>query len=275
MKTLDIGSFFVLFAIGSIAAVPSAFAVEVEPIEGSGQPGCEETPEGCWTVMEATIDVGGEVTWINTDAQPHTATNGEDLTSPDVGLMFDSGLLMNGDSFSYTFDTAGEYAYFCMVHPWMVGTVIVGGAMEEDGGAELMVSIETGEGKAGETVEITVTILGMEGIAVEHVNYNIMATQGSETVLDESGVHDHDGVMTHTSMALPMDASDEMPVDVTVEFLGFGLPDDDPSTWTGPIGNIETAQIVPEFGTIAMMVLGISLVSIIALTAKSKVIPRL
>jgi len=102
-----------------------------------------------------------------------------------------------------------------------------------------------------------------------------MATQGSETVLDESGVHDHDGVMTHTSMALPMDASDEMPVDVTVEFLGFGLPDDDPSTWTGPIGNIETAQIVPEFGTIAMMVLGISLVSIIALTAKSKVIPRL
>jgi len=251
-----------LFAIGSIAAVPSAFAIEIEPIEGSGTPGCD-------------IDVGGEVTWINTDAQPHTVTSGSDLTAPDVGELFDSGLQMNGDSFSWTFDTAGEYAYFCMVHPWMTGMVIVGGAMTEDGGAELMVSIETGEGKAGETVEITVTILDMEGNDVEHVNYNLMATQGSETVLDEPGVHDHDGVMAHTTMALPMDASDEMPVDVSVEFLGFGLPDDDPSTWTGPIGNIQTAQIVPEFGTIAMMVLGISIVSIIALTAKSKVIPRL
>jgi len=271
MKTLAIGSLLVLFAIGSIAAVPSAFAVEIEPIEGSGTPGCEETPEGCWTVMEAVVDVGGEVTWMNTDSQPHTATNGADLTSPDVGTMFDSGLLMNGDSFSYTFDTAGEYPYFCMVHPWMIGTVIVGEAMAADGEAELMVSIETGEGKAGETVEITVTFNDMEGNDVEHVNYNIEATQGTETVLDDTGVHDHDGVMTHTTMALPMDASDEIPVDVRVEFLGFGI---DPP-FTGPIGNIETAQIVPEFGTIAMMVLGISLVSIIALTAKSKVIPRL
>ena len=68
-----------------------------------------------------------------------------------------------------------------------------------------------------------------------------------------------------------MDASDETPVDVSIEFLGFGI---DPP-FTGPIGHVETAQIVPEFGTIAMMVLGISIVSIIALAAKSKVIPRL
>jgi len=260
-----------LFAIGSIAAVPSAFAIEIEPIEGSGTPGCEDTPEGCWTVMKAVIDVGGEVTWINTDAQPHTVTSGSDLTAPDVGELFDSGLQMNGDSFSWTFDTAGEYAYFCMVHPWMTGMVIVGGAMAEDGGAELMVSIETGEGKAGETVEITVTFNDMEGNDVEHVNYNIMAKQGTETVLDDTDVHDHDGMMSHTTMALPMDASDETPVDVSIEFLGFGI---DPP-FTGPIGHVETAQIVPEFGTIAMMVLGISIVSIIALAAKSKVIPRL
>jgi predicted secreted protein with PEFG-CTERM motif len=274
MKTLAISSFFVLFAIVSIATMPSAFAdhtaLDIEPIAGSGTPGCEETPEGCWTVMEAVMDIGGEVTWINTDSQPHTATNGADLTSPDVGLLFDSGLLMNGDSFSFVFDTPGEYPYFCMVHPWMTGLVIVEAEGAEDG-AELMVSIETSEGKAGETVEITVTFNDMEGNDVEHVNYNIMATQGSDTVLDDTGVHDHDGMMTHTTMALPMDASDEMPVDVSVEFLGFGI---DPP-FTGPIGHVETAQVVPEFGTIAMMVLGISLVSIIALTAKSKVIPRL
>ncbi len=74
-----------------------------------------------------------------------------------------------------------------------------------------------------------------------------MATQGTETVLDDTEVHDHDGVMTHTTMALPMAASDDNPVDVSVEFLGFGI--DKP--FTGPIGDMETAQVVPEFGTIA------------------------
>jgi len=83
--------------------------------------------------------------------------------------------------------------------------------------------------------------------------------------------------MTHTSMALPMAASDEMPVDVSVEFLGFGLPDDDPSTWTGPIGQMDEAQVVPEFGTIATLILVVAIVSIIAVTAKSKLslMPRI
>jgi predicted secreted protein with PEFG-CTERM motif len=114
----------------------------------------------------------------------------------------------------------------------------------------------------------------MEG-ETEHVNYNIMATQDGQVVLDEKGVHDHDGAMSHTTMALPMAASGDNPVDVDVEFLGFGLPDDDPSTWTGPIGQMGETQVVPEFGTIAVMILGIAIVSIIAVTARSKVIPRL
>jgi len=102
-----------------------------------------------------------------------------------------------------------------------------------------------------------------------------MATQDGTTILDETGVHDHDGVMDHTTMELAMAASDATPVDVQIEFLGFGLPDDDPSTWTGPIGQVATKQVVPEFGTIAMMILGISIISIIAVTAKIRVIPRL
>ena len=68
-----------------------------------------------------------------------------------------------------------------------------------------------------------------------------------------------------------MAASDDNPVDVSVEFLGFGI--DKP--FTGPIGQMEEAQVVPEFGTIAMMILGVAIVSIIAISAKSRVIPRL
>jgi predicted secreted protein with PEFG-CTERM motif len=272
MKTLAIGSFIVLFAIvAGITAIPSAFAdhatAEISAPAGTSVPGCEETNE-CFIPAKVTVDVGGEVTWSNDDTAAHTVTSGSAADGPDGN--FDSSLFMAGATFSWTAEAAGEYPYFCMVHPWMVGTVIVEAAGAE-GGEELMVSIETGEGKAGETVEIIVTFADADGNAVEHVNYDIMATQGSETVLDDTGVHDHDGVMTHTTMVLPLDASDAVPVNVSVEFYGFGI--DEP--FTGPIGHVETAQVVPEFGTIAMMILGVAIVSIIALSAKSRVIPRL
>ncbi|MDO8640584.1 MAG: plastocyanin/azurin family copper-binding protein, partial [Nitrosarchaeum sp.] len=39
--------------------------------------------------------------------------------------VFDSSLIMAGASFENTFDAAGSYDYFCMVHPWMVGNVQV------------------------------------------------------------------------------------------------------------------------------------------------------
>jgi len=135
---------------------------------------------------------------------------------------------------------------------------------------EIMISIEAEPAAAGETTDVTVTITNMDGSSTEHVNYDVMATQGSEILLDEKGVHDHDGVMTHTTMALPLDASSTTPVDVTVTFNGFGI---DPP-FTGPIGEGSTMQVVPEFGTIAMMVLAIAIISIVAVTAKSKVIPR-
>ncbi len=133
----------------------------------------------------------------------------------------------------------------------------------------LMIEIETQPTGAGETMTIDVTFENMEG-ETEHVNYNIMATQDGQVVLDEQGVHDHDGAMSHTTMALPMAASGDNPVDVDVEFLGFGI---DPP-FTGPIGQMGETQVVPEFGTIAVMILGISIISIIAVTARSKVIPR-
>jgi len=261
MKAITLGSIFVLFAIVGGLTVPTAFAAEVIVPEGSAVPGCEDTDE-CWFPSVVTVGVGETVTWSNVDTAAHTVTSGTAADGPDG--VFDSSLFMAGTTFDVTFDEAGTFDYFCMVHPWMAGQVIVGGEGMMEGG--LMVSIETTPGSAGETMDVTVTIT-MDGNSVEHVNYNVMATQGTETVLDDTEVHDHDGVMTHTTMALPMAASDDNPVDVSVEFLGFGI--DEP--FTGPIGQMEEAQVVPEFGTIAMMILGVAIVSIIAVSAKSRV----
>jgi plastocyanin len=69
------------------------------------------------------VSVGTTVTWTNDDAQPHTATSGENVT-PDG--RFDSGIMAPGDTFEHTFTEAGEYPYFCLLHPNQVGTVSVG-----------------------------------------------------------------------------------------------------------------------------------------------------
>jgi len=119
-------------------------------------------------------------------------------------------------------------------------------------------------------LSIDVTFTTISGDSVEHVNYDITATQNGEVVLNDMGVHDHDGVMNHMTSALPNAASDDAPVQVEVMFNGFGI---DPP-FTGPVGQVSEKQVVPEFGTITMMVLAVAIISIVAVTAKSRVVPR-
>jgi plastocyanin len=63
------------------------------------------------------VKVGETVTWINDDSGRHTVTSKDGV--------FDSGMMGKGQTFSYTFDKAGEYPYHCEPHPNMVGTVVV------------------------------------------------------------------------------------------------------------------------------------------------------
>lgn len=90
--------------------------------QGTSVPGCEE--DGlCYDPPSLVIFVGGEVLWRNDDTSVHTVTSGSTHSGPDK--TFDSGLIKSGDTFSYTFDVAGEYSYFCMIHPWAKGSVTV------------------------------------------------------------------------------------------------------------------------------------------------------
>ena len=129
MKTVTLSSLVVLFAIASMVVIsPGAFAdVTVTNAIGSSTPGCEETNE-CFLPNPVTIDIGETVTWENNDAAAHTVTSGSASDGPDG--VFDSSLIMapmggTVNSFSHTFDAIGTYDYFCMVHPWMSGAVIV------------------------------------------------------------------------------------------------------------------------------------------------------
>ena len=281
MKTKTISSLIVLFAIATtIASAPSAFAEHsmnavVENAVGSSTPGCE--PD-CFLPATVTVGVGGMVEFVNNDNAAHTSTAGTPTDGPSG--VWDSSLVMMGTSYTTPALDAGEYPYFCMVHPWMTGLVIVEEEAHDDHGDEHVmeeavmempeevtltaadITIDVADGATtSEKVAIDVTING------EHVNYDIVATHNGETILDESGNHSHDGTGSHTTSALSADASDDNPIDVIVTFQGFGFPNDEK---TGPIGLTNTAQAVPEFGTIAAMILVVAIVSIIVITSKSR-----
>jgi amicyanin len=64
-----------------------------------------------------TVKAGTTVTWRNKDDIPHTVTS--------TARAFKSKALDTDDSFSFTFNEPGRYAYFCSLHPHMTGTIVV------------------------------------------------------------------------------------------------------------------------------------------------------
>jgi nitrite reductase (NO-forming) len=85
-------------------------------------PGSSSLTTDAYQPNPVQVGVGDTITWTNDDSQPHTATSGEAVT-PDG--RFDSGIMAPAATFDFTFTEAGEYPYFCLLHPNMVGTVSV------------------------------------------------------------------------------------------------------------------------------------------------------
>jgi plastocyanin len=69
------------------------------------------------------VAAGTTILWENADNTMHTATSG----NPNGGAdgVFDSDILSAGDTYEFTFADAGTYDYYCILHPWMIGTVNV------------------------------------------------------------------------------------------------------------------------------------------------------
>lgn len=307
------GLTLLVLAAAAVAAyaAPAAYAdhptATVTNAPGSSVPGCEETNE-CFIPADATVDVGGHVTWNNDDTAGHTITSGTPADGPDG--TFDSGLFMPGATFEFEFNEAGTYPYFCIVHPWMTGTVTVSeingdedGSMDtgdsdmamddddhsmmEDGDMDAMDMMMDGDGDASATgmlpdgtpVELTATRLDAQRVMKfdivfadsEHVNYDIVAVQDGKTVLEDMGAHEHMGVGSHRTDPMDKDP-DEFPLEVTVTFNGYGI-----NEMTGETGDVVFANIVPEFGTVAALVLAVAIVSIVAVTARSRysLVPRI
>jgi plastocyanin len=71
--------------------------------------------------QDITVSIGTTVKWINNDETMHTVTSGTLELGPSG--IFDSSILNAGSSFEHTFSSAEIVDYYCIVHPWMTGSV--------------------------------------------------------------------------------------------------------------------------------------------------------
>lgn len=113
--------------VANMIAVPAASAdnpvAKISNLANTTMPGCEGT-DHCFDPSTIIVDTGAEIVWSNDDTAVHTITSGALRNGGPDGI-FDSGLLGPGATFSHAFSGAGEYPYFCILHPWMAGMVTV------------------------------------------------------------------------------------------------------------------------------------------------------
>jgi plastocyanin len=104
------------------AAAPSSGGPTLNILEGSSIQGSPD-----YDPDELTVAAGSDVTVMNQDTLPHTVTSGTSPTDPNSAQLFDTSLINGGESATLSLAqvAAGQYDYYCMVHPYMTGKLIV------------------------------------------------------------------------------------------------------------------------------------------------------
>ena len=108
----------------------AANEIDMTPGAGSSASAPCVAVNNCFTPNPLNIPPGTTVTWKNTDTISHYVSSGKS-TDATTGTIFDSGNLIKPQgTYQFTFANAGTFNYFCTVHPWMTGQVIVGSRVQ-------------------------------------------------------------------------------------------------------------------------------------------------
>ena len=115
LKVCHDKSYRPLLSASTALALPAAIASCPRRVAGTGE--SRISPTSPSAPRSLTVKVGQTVTWTNDDDIPHTVVA--------TDKSFRSKVLDTGQSFSFTFTKAGEFAYFCSLHPMMTGKIVV------------------------------------------------------------------------------------------------------------------------------------------------------
>jgi plastocyanin len=131
-----------------------------------------ELVKNCFGPTVVRIDPGETVTWTSRDPEPHTVTG----VTNSFG---DYEELAEGDSVSHTFADSGVFPYFCVIHPSMVGAVVVGDGEPADPAAAAASGGDDGGLSAGSVAAIAAAV-GLGGAALGLVGSRVLSSWRGE-----------------------------------------------------------------------------------------------
>ncbi|MBA4718366.1 MAG: hypothetical protein HRO68_04475 [Nitrosopumilus sp.] len=208
------------------------------------------------------ILTGDTIVWKNADTSFHTVTSGSETEGFDG--IFDSKEFAPGKSFTYKFSDKGHYPYYCTLHPWMVGTIIV------TAGYSIIPNVgkQVGDGTTFFDVEYDFNrLLSTATIDEEQksVTFEIIGDVKSDNHDLElrlpSGLVDGPFVIWVDGQKIS-DFENIREGDLNVLFVSLNAD--------SKILTVIGTSIVPEFGPMTLAILGVSIVSMIVLSQRFK-----
>ena len=113
-----------------------------------------------------------------------------------------------------------------------------------------------------ERMTVNIRFTDKDGAEVHNINYDIMATQNGQVVLEDLMVNQQMGIGDHRTHALLSD--DKVSIKITLQGIGTDPP------FAGPHGELSQIEEVPEFGVMSIMILTVTIINIIGISAKSR-----
>ncbi len=264
-EILTLLAFVVLFTIPLSTNAFAQTSYEVKMPTGSSD---SQAPYFWQSVKDGSttgiveILVGDTIVWSNAETAFHTVTSGSE--SDGLDGLFDSKEFAPGKSFTYKFSEIGHYPYYCTLHPWMMGTIIV------TSGYFIIPNVgkQVGDGTTFFNVEYDFSRLLSTAIIDEEqksITFEIIGNAKSENHDLElrlpSGLVDGPFTIWVDDEKIS-DFENIRQEDLNVLFISL--------TADSKILTIDGTSIVPEFGTMTLAILGVSIVSMIVLSPRFK-----
>ena len=254
-----------LLILGSVGTVHAQTSYSIKIPTGASDPNApyfwQSEKDGSTTGLIEILR-GDTVVWENADTGPHTVTSGTPETGPDE--KFDSGLFAAGKSFPLKFENIGNFPYFCVIHPWMVGEVIVTEGF----------SILPDVGKTVSDGNVTFDVEYKFSRLLDNPQINVDQKSITFELVGNSKSSNH-----NLTLKLPSELLDG-PYVIWAD--GKKLSDFEhekengmntliiPLTEKSKTLTIVGTFVIPEFGTVAIMILSVAIISIVAITSKSR-----
>lgn len=248
---------FTLIGIFSLSTIQISFAeeasIKVSIPKGASVLGCE-VDSLCFIPDPISVNVDDVVEWTNRDSATHIVASGLPKDGED-GIIY-SGLMQPDEVFAFSFDESGVFPYFCTIHPWMEGLIVVNPTLikpvtsneitevrlSESG--DIIVIILTDIPKAREALPLELHFTDENNIPIDHMNYDLRIIQDNEDVLLQENIHSTDGVSEVQSLILESDN----PVEITIGLRGIYLDSDNVKSVYETIDFLISDETVPTNG---------------------------